>query len=128
MKRISIMVVAAGLAGCSLLTGNPTADAPTLFKMACSGISTANGAFNAVAPSLLVANKITQAEINTEATLFKVDQARCTNPPFVTAADGSQSVDYNALAVDIAADAGSVYLLLAGNFPTANKVMSIHRK
>jgi hypothetical protein len=109
MLMVSVGLVLAACAGGSVKP-IPLPDAKTLFAQACAGISTANGAFQAVSPALLVAGKLSQAQIDQEKATFAVASGRCDNPP-VDATTGA--IDYQALAIDTAGDAAAVYLLLA---------------
>jgi hypothetical protein len=110
----ALIVTAAVLTACSgtsvsVAPLNP-ADAQLMFKNACAGISTANGMFQADAPALIVAGKLTQAQIDQEKTIFAVASGRCDNPPV----DATGAINYQALAIDTAGDAATVYLLLHG--------------
>ena len=125
MRSLLVVGTAIALAACQTLglSGNPTTDAPTLFKLGCEGISIADGAFKSAAPALVVSGKLTQQAIAMEDSIFKVDQATCANPPTVTVtnADGTTTttIDYAKLATQLVADASTIYILLAGNMPAA---------
>jgi hypothetical protein len=108
------IILAASLTACSGTSVNlapiSPADAQLMFKNACAGISTANGMFQADAPALIVAGKLTQAQIDQEKSIFALASGRCDNPPV----DASGQVNYQLLAIDTAGDAAAVYLLLSG--------------
>ena len=120
MRKILTVAVVA-LAGCQTLglSGDPTKDAPTLFRLGCEGVSIADGAFKSAAPSLIVAGKLTQQAVTMENSIFQIDQATCANPPTIINPDGTISIDYAKLATQLVADASTIYILLAGNMPVA---------
>jgi hypothetical protein len=108
------------LSGCSYFTPSTNADGtagpskvaaavasadaalPGALQLGCGAISVADGYFQAAAPALVVAGKLSQADLDSEKLIFTLAQKTCANPPADLAAAGAQ----------LLADTGAIYLLV----------------
>lgn len=112
-KFLLPLSLVASLAACGNANEHPVTDATSSatigdriandFKQGCAAVGLADGAFKAIAPALVTAGKLTQAEVEAEAKVIASVNVTCANPP----------ADLTGVAPSLLGQAAGIYTLIA---------------